>query len=103
MAWALKGSILGPQGDAGTRGPKGDTGDQGVAGSKWWYTNSGAPGAGFGVDGDWCIDKASGDVYYKSGTTWSIALNVKGPTGNSGVQVVSGSPGSDPSVVYIVT
>lgn len=31
MAWSHKGSILGPQGDSGTRGPKGDTGEDGLS------------------------------------------------------------------------
>lgn len=40
MAWDLRGSILGPQGDAGPRGPQGDQGPPGENVSVWTGTSA---------------------------------------------------------------
>ena len=63
MAWAIAGSIKGPQGDQGTAGPAGSAGATGARGSKW-FTGTGAPGSlGGQLAGDMYLDTATGDFY----------------------------------------
>jgi len=72
----------GPPGPAGPDGPDGPAGPAGAPGSVWW-NGSGAPDPGTGVDGDYYLDVASGDVYYRDGT-WSVVENIMGPEGPPG-------------------
>ena len=71
-SWSLIGNIKGP---AGTNGAT-------------WYTGSGAPSAGLGVNGDLYLSTTTSDVYQKSGGSWSVICNIKGATG------AAGAPGS---------
>lgn len=62
---------------------KGASGSAGTAGSVW-YNGSGAPGVGLGVNGDYYLDTATSDVYYKSSGSWAVIVNIKGATGAAG-------------------
>ena len=82
----------GPQGDPGPTGATGNTGPAGADGSKW-YSGTGAPSSGLGVNGDFYLNDANGDVYSKSGGSWSVVDNITGPTGATGPQGPQGDPG----------
>lgn len=53
----------------------------------------GAPAASVGLDGDWALDTATGDVYQKAAGTWTKAGNFKGEKGDPGEQGVQGLKG----------
>lgn len=59
-----------------------------------WLVNNGEPGSGDGVDGDTCLDVASGAVYLKSSGSWNLQGNIKGPTGATGEQGIQGEQGN---------
>lgn len=66
----------------GTIGPQGDPGTV-------WYSSTGAPAGGTGIEGDWALDTqvgaGLGDVYEKTGaSTWTLRGNIRGPTGPTG-------------------
>lgn len=63
------------------------TGTTGANGSVI-HNGSGAPSGGTGVDGDYYIDTASGDMYTKSGGSWSFLFTLSGGGGSSLTQVV---------------
>ena len=69
------------------------TGGGGGGGGSTWYDGTGAPSAGLGVDGDYYLDDATGDVYTKAGGTWSVTANIKGPTGQTGATGATGPTG----------
>jgi len=74
----------GATGATGPQGPQGPTGPAGANGEKW-YTGSGAPSAGTGVNGDLYLNTSTGDVYEKVSGAWGSPIaNIKGPTGASG-------------------
>ena len=66
---AVVANIKGPTGATGPTGPTGPTGSTGAAGSVW-YSGSGVPSAGTGVNGDFYLNTANGDVYQKAGGSW---------------------------------
>lgn len=53
-------------------------------GGSTWYDGTGAPGGGLGVDGDYYLDDATGNVYAKVGGSWSVVANIKGAPGADG-------------------
>lgn len=53
----------------------------------------GAPAASVGLDGDWALDTATGDVYQKAAGTWTKAGNFKGEKGEPGEQGAKGDTG----------
>ena len=55
-----------------------------VNGSKWYNVSGGAPSAGTGVNGDYCLRTDNGAVYTKAGGAWSSIGNITGTTGNTG-------------------
>jgi hypothetical protein len=73
-SWSVIANIKGAQGDPGTNGTDGAT----------WHTGSGAPSSGLGADGDFYLRTDTYDVYLKSGGSWSISVNIKGPQGDPG-------------------
>lgn len=80
---------VGPEGPAGPTGPKGDKGDTGNTGATGapgsvWRNGTGAPSNSLGVDGDFYLDDATGNVYQKLSGTYSIVANIEGPTGPVG-------------------
>lgn len=80
---------LGAQGPQGIQGPQGPAGATGSAGSNGtngatWLNGSGAPSSGTGANGDFYLDGTNGDVYKKTGGSWSIVANIEGPAGSGG-------------------
>jgi hypothetical protein len=66
----------------------------GVQLNQWRY-GAVAPAAALGNVGDFYLDTATGNVYYKSGTTtWTLTGNIKGPAGVAGAQGVAGAAGA---------
>lgn len=61
-------------------GADGSDGADGVDGSTW-YDGTGAPSGGLGIDGDYYLNDANGDVYVKASGSWSITANIKGADG----------------------
>jgi hypothetical protein len=84
-------SANGSEGPPGPEGPPGTAGVDGVDGSTWRH-GAGAPNNALGIDGDYYLDTNSGDVYSKSAGAYSLAGNIKGPTGAEGPE---GPPGAD--------
>ena len=84
-AWGSAiGNIRGPQGPAGSGSP-GST----------WYSGSGAPSAGTGINGDYYLNITTGDVYTKSSGSWGGAIaNLKGAAGATGATGPAGATGA---------
>lgn len=82
----------GADGVDGIDGIDGVDGIDGAPGSVW-RDGTGAPSNALGIDGDYYLNDANGDVYYKSGGTYSIVANMKGldGIGSGTVTVVTGS------------
>jgi len=69
-----------------------------------WTQGADAPDNADGMDGDFYLRTSNYDVYFKSGGTWSVSLNIKGVQGIQGIQGVKGDTGAkgDPGVVQAV-
>lgn len=76
----------GPTGATGATGAAGANGTNGVNGVNGTVIRqgSGAPSNGLGVDGDYYINTANGDLYQKAGGTYGVIENIIGPTGPTG-------------------
>lgn len=83
------------RGDTGPAGPTGDTGPQGPAGTAGsrWFDGTGVPSSGLGSNGDYYLDDANGNVYVKSGGTWSVTASILGPAGPTGPTGATGPQG----------
>jgi len=68
------------QGIAGTPGP---TGPAGTPGAQWRWSGT-VPSNSTGLDGDWHINTATGDMYCRIGGTYLVQFNAKGPKGDTG-------------------
>lgn len=74
----------------------------GIPSAAEWLQGAGVPAAGTGIQGDWYINTTTSDLYEKtSSTVWTLRLNIKGATGNTGpaptlssVIVTTGAAGS---------
>ena len=66
----------------------------GGGGGTVWYTGSGAPSGGLGVDGDYYLRQSDGDVYLKAAGAWTVVMNLKGPTGATGTTGATGPTGA---------
>lgn len=67
--------VVGPTGAPGTDGTDGAPGSV-------WYVGTGAPPGGTGINGDFYLDEANGDVYHKAGGVWGAPVaNIMGPSG----------------------
>lgn len=103
----LGAEIVGVPGPAGPAGADGANGADGADGAVW-RNGSGAPSDSLGVNGDYYLDDATGDVYEKADGTYSIVSNIMGPSGSSSdgsagaVQISDGSGGftSDADLSY---
>jgi hypothetical protein len=84
-SWSVETNIKGLTGNAGANGAT-------------WYSGSGAPASGLGVNGDQYLRTDTSDVYLKATGSWSISCNIKGLTGDTGAQ---GSAGSSTGLVDI--
>lgn len=96
-AYSVVANIKGPQGNAGADGADGSNGADGADGSVW-RDGTGAPSDSLGVNGDYYLDDATGNVYLKTGGTYSIVANIKGATGAAGADGDDGAPGAAGSV-----
>ena len=82
-----------------TPGPVGPAGPAGVAAA--WQQGSGVPGAGVGVNGDFYLNTANGDIYGpKTAGAWgavifNIAEGQQGPVGATGATGATGAAGVD--------
>jgi hypothetical protein len=82
----------GATGAAGPQGPRGDKGDAGVPGTTW-YADSGVPTGALGHNGDFYLDRGSGDVYQKADGSWAFAICLVGPRGAKGDVGATGATG----------
>jgi hypothetical protein len=67
----------------GPRGAAGPQGVQGIAGSKI-YNDVVAPSPTLGTNGDYFINRTTGDLSTKISGAWSVVANIIGPTGATG-------------------
>jgi len=76
-------------------GPTGATGAAGAAGTpgSTLRNGTGAPSNGLGVNGDYYLNDANGDLYLKSGGTYAIVFNIKGAAGTNGTNGTNGADG----------
>lgn len=106
------GNLTFAESTAGDQGPQGDAGEQGPAGADGarWYDGATDPSAGTGANTDYYLQTADdssgekGDVWSKSGGSWSIIGNILGPQGDQGIQGdagEAGAAGADGAVWYI--
>lgn len=97
--------LMGPQGIPGLQGntitgPAGTNGAAGAPGSVW-RSGAAAPSNGLGVDGDYYLNTATGDVYRRTGGVYVLFANLRGPqglagtNGTNGIQGVPGTPGTN--------
>lgn len=85
-------SVL-PTAPAGPPGPQGPPGTQIITGNS-------PPTTGLGQSGDIYIQINTGDVYRKTGNTWNLIGNIKGPPGEPGQQGPVGQPGRNPEILF---
>ena len=88
-SWSLLMNIVGPQGEASDV-----PGPAGPAGPGWIAAASGPPSVGLGNDGDFYVNIDNGDVYQKSGGSWSQTFSIRGPQGEQGIQGPIGTSGA---------
>jgi len=81
----------GPQGPTG--GPAGPTGPAGTPGSVW-RDGTGVPANSLGVNGDYYLNDATGDVYLRSASVYSIVANIHGVAGATGATGPTGATGA---------
>jgi hypothetical protein len=89
--WSLTGNLSGPVGPLGPIGPQGLQGLPGTPGATWYEAN-GAPTPTTGIDNDFYLDTANGDVYQKQTGTWTVVANLAGPGGAAGRWEKHGQP-----------
>jgi len=82
-----------PTAPAGPPGPQGPPGTQIITGSS-------APTSSLGNSGDIYIQINTGDVYRKTGNTWNLIGNIKGPPGEPGQQGPAGQTGRSPEILF---
>ena len=63
-----------------------------VVGSKIHHVE-GTPGAELGLENDWALDTASGNVYEKTEAGWQLRGSFKGDKGEQGIQGPKGDTG----------
>jgi hypothetical protein len=90
--------MTGPQGPAGQQGLQGIQGIPGMNGTRW-YEGNGIPNAGTGVNGDYCLDTANGDVYQKQTGLWTKIGNIQGLKGDKGDTGDTGPAGENQLVL----
>jgi hypothetical protein len=82
---------MGPVGPSG--GPIGPQGVPGTPGSVW-RNGTGVPPNSLGVDGDYYLNDATGNVYQRVSTAYSVVANILGPAGSTGPAGPQGPVGS---------
>lgn len=76
---------------------EGADGNDGADGAVW-RDGTGAPANGLGANGDYYLDDATGDVYAKSGGSYSIVANIKGAAGSGTGDVVGPASSTDNAI-----
>jgi hypothetical protein len=75
LSFALAGSAIAQTSHIpGPRGPIGPAGPTGPSGATW-YSGSGAPSVGTGVNGDFYLRTDTGGIYAKSGGAWALSIS----------------------------
>jgi collagen type VII alpha len=80
---------IGPTGPTGSFGPTGEDGERGPTGPQGArgfsvLTSSGPPPSSLGIDGDYCIDVASTQIYGpKDDGVWGSPTSLTGPPGDA--------------------
>lgn len=77
VLWTVDNITGGIQGAAGTAGSV-------------WRNGTGVPSNSVGVDGDYYLNDANGDVYQRSSGVYTIVANIQGPAGSSVNRIVNG-------------
>jgi len=124
------GAVIGATGATGAQGLTGASGQDGItphiengywyigstnqnvkAKGDTWYKGTGAP-TDQGVNGDYYIDTATNDVYYKQNNVWGFATNIRGAQGEQGEQgenatsisigTVTSLPNGEPATAELV-
>jgi len=54
-----------------------------------WLNGSGVPSASLGVNGNYYLDTATGDVYFKEDDAWSVVMNIVGADGADGTSITT--------------
>ena len=90
--WFNIGQFPVPSTVPGPTGPQGPVGPTGTRGSIW-YSGYGVPTPSGGLTWDKFLNTSNGDVYNYNGSTWQLALNIKGPQGIQGPQGEQGPQG----------
>lgn len=89
-AYGFVASLKGP---SGTNGTNGINGTNGAAGSIW-RNGSGVPSNALGLEGDYYLDVANGDVYLRTAASYAVVTNIKGATGATGAAGAKGDTGA---------
>lgn len=63
------------------------TGTDGAPGSII-HNVTGEPEADLGIDGDWALDTATGDLYQRTDGAWKLQMNLTGAKGEDGVMLL---------------
>jgi hypothetical protein len=75
----------------GVTGTPGTNGTNGAV----WRDGAGVPANGLGINGDYYLNDANGDVYLKTAGAYSIATNIKGAVGTNGTNGTNGINGTN--------
>ena len=73
----------GTQGIQGIQGQQGTAGTNGTNGSTW-FSGSGAPAAGTGVNGDFYLNTTSSEISKKTAGAWAVVLTLSSGGGGGG-------------------
>lgn len=73
----------------GQIGPAGAPGTPGTV----LRSGSGAPSNALGINGDYYLNTTNGDIYQKASGVYAVSGNLKGPTGQQGIQGQQGAAG----------
>jgi hypothetical protein len=87
---------------AAPQGPQGPAGPPGATGSKW-FNGTGPPGTVTGsADGDYYIDNATGQYYYRVAGSWTLQGKLKGTSWFTGHGAPpTPVPGAVPGDLYL--
>lgn len=111
-SWSIAQRIVGEKGDTGAPGQDGQDGQDGADGADGqngsngahgatWHNGTGAPASSLGNNGDFYLDTLSGDVFVKASGSWSMQINLQGPTGQAGAAGPAGSSLSEYEIQQI--
>jgi hypothetical protein len=92
-AYSIVANIKGATGSTGATGGTGAPGATGAAGAAGsvWRDGSGVPSNALGINGDYYLNDATGDVYFKASGAYTIVANIKGAAGATGLTGATGA------------